>query len=129
MDLIPEIVDREKVTQVSLRATKEMVAELLDICKPLEDKADIHIAGEVYLDINPKDTSKLTGIEDLSKHINMNVKDFIAFGDSGNDLQMLAGAGYGIAMANGTEAAKKAANEVIGNNDTDAIAQKVLELI
>uniref|UniRef100_A0A2C9M669 Uncharacterized protein n=1 Tax=Biomphalaria glabrata TaxID=6526 RepID=A0A2C9M669_BIOGL len=111
----------EKITQVSLRAT--------NYCDKFSHQADIHVAGEVYLDVNPLDTSKLTGINDLGQYIGLSAKDFVAFGDSGNDLQMLKGAGLGISMGNGTAQAKEAAQIVIGDNNSTAIAKKIRELI
>ena len=41
----------------------------------------------------------------------------VAFGDSGNDASMLAAAGLGVAMANGTDEARVAADDVCGTND------------
>lgn len=126
---LPSIIAEERVTQVSLRATKEIIDMLEKYCVKFSHAADIHIAGEVYLDVNPLETSKLTGINDLGKHISLSAKDFVAFGDSGNDLQMLKGAGLGVCMGNGTPEAKEAAHVVIGDNNSDAIAKKIRELI
>jgi len=42
---------------------------------------------------------------------------------------MLKGAGLGVCMGNGNEFAKEAADVVIDTNDTNAIAEKILEII
>lgn len=71
----------------------------------------------------------MEGLIDLGKIINLPIKDMIAFGDSGNDLQMLEGAGLGVCMENGTAEAKEAADIIIGHHKTPAIAKKIKEII
>lgn len=71
----------------------------------------------------------MVGLEELGKLINFPIADMIAFGDSGNDLQMLEGAGLGVCMENGTPEAKEAADVVIGHHKTPALAKKIREII
>lgn len=97
-----------------------------------EGKANLasnKVRGALYLDFNPKGINKLVGLESLGKQVGVDITNFVAFGDSNNDLEMLAGAGLGIAMGNGTPEAKAAAKEIIGHHDSDAIAKKIVELI
>ena len=128
-DEAKEKASNEKIMQLSFLGSKEEINKALNNFNGEKYEVNIHIAGEVYLDINPKGVSKLTGIEILANRINLTKEDFIVFGDSGNDIQMLEGAGLGIAMGNATNEAKKYADIVIGNNDSSALADKVLELI
>ena len=60
----------------------------------------------------PKGTSKATGIDWLCHYLQIENKDTYAVGDSVNDLDMLNFVGHGIAMGNGTDAAKEAAEYV-----------------
>lgn len=97
-----------------------------------EGKANLasnKVRGALYLDFNPQGINKLVGLESLGKQVGVDITNFVAFGDSNNDLEMLAGAGLGIAMGNGTPEAKAAAKEIIGHHDSDAIAKKIVELI
>ena len=71
----------------------------------------------------------MTGLQKLGEMIGFPVKDMIVFGDSGNDIQMLQGAGKSYAMGNGTEQAKAAAHHVIGDNNKPSIANAVKENI
>ena len=50
------------------------------------------------------------------------MQETIAFGDAGNDSEMLAEAGLGIAVANATERCKEAADLVIGDYLDDSVA-------
>ncbi|MDA6077082.1 pyridoxal phosphatase [Edwardsiella anguillarum] len=46
----------------------------------------------------------------------------VAFGDNFNDISMLESAGLGVAMGNSADAVKARAAEIIGSNETSAIA-------
>ncbi len=50
-------------------------------------------------------------------YLGVDLRDVVAFGDSGNDASMLSAAGMGVAMGNGTDEARAAADCVCGTND------------
>ncbi len=75
----------------------------------------------VGFDIIPKDGSKMQGIKAMLRHFGFEPAEIIAIGDGNNDLQMLQYAGVGIAMANGTAQAKKAADYVTSDIDNDGV--------
>ncbi|SME38855.1 Putative bifunctional phosphatase/peptidyl-prolyl cis-trans isomerase [Bacillus mobilis] len=56
--------------------------------------------------------SKLTAIQKVLDHLNICKSEAIAFGDGGNDIEMLQYVGLGIAMGNGGEELKKKADFV-----------------
>jgi hypothetical protein len=49
----------------------------------------------------------------------------MAFGDADNDLAMIKAAGLGVAMENGFESVKEAADVVTKTNDEDGVAYLV----
>lgn len=53
----------------------------------------------------------------------------VVFGDNRNDLSMMAVADWSIAVDNALDEVKHAADEVIGSNEADAVARKILEEI
>ena len=55
------------------------------------------------------------------KHYNVDREDTIAFGDAGNDLEMLQFAGIGVAMGNGTQDAKQAADYITKDVKEDGL--------
>lgn len=73
------------------------------------------------LEAVPKGTSKATGILWLCRHLGVPVSDTYGVGDSVNDLDMLGAVGHGIAMGNGTDAAKEAAEYVTSDIHEDGI--------
>ncbi|TCG10718.1 HAD family hydrolase [Mycoplasma todarodis] len=129
-DCVYEAARTEKITQLTIKNSKEIVAAQKEALKDeLSSEASMHIANEVYLDINPNNVSKLTGITKVVNRMGIDISEVMVFGDSGNDLQMIKGAGYGVAMENATEEAKAAAKEVIGHHDTNAIGMKIKEVL
>lgn len=87
---------------------------------------DLHLyrAKDTYIEIAPKEVSKLTGIEKLLEfryHTNT-LEDVIAFGDNYNDMEMIAKVGYGIAMANARDEVKAVAKAITLHHAEDGVA-------
>ncbi len=87
----------------------------------LEDEFDFMMHDSVVLECTPKGTSKATGIDWLCRHLGVAIEDTYGIGDSINDLDMLQYVGHGIAMGNGTKAAKDAAEYVTTALHADGI--------
>lgn len=69
-----------------------------------------------------KGCSKSLGMELILKELDCPKEQTMAFGDSANDIPMLKAAGIGVAMGNGVEEAKNAADFVTGTVLEDGIA-------
>ncbi len=117
------------VVQASLRGNPKNILAAEKYFEQFKDDASIAVANELYLDANPIGVNKLTGVAHIASKYDIDIEDVVAYGDSGNDVEMLKGVGYGVAMDNATEEAKAVADEVIGNNDTNAISQSVIEVV
>lgn len=65
---------------------------------------------------------KATGLRAFAEAEGITLDEIVAFGDNDNDVEMLSEVGWGVAMADSSEAALAAADELIGSNDSDAIA-------
>ncbi len=81
----------------------------------------IHHEADGILEIGQTGYSKATGIKHLCGMLGIAKEDTYAFGDSANDLEMLSYVGHGIAMGNGTEEAKTAAEYVTADIHRDGI--------
>lgn len=81
-----------------------------------------------FADCIAKGTSKATGIDDVIRHFGFDISETMAFGDGGNDKEMLRHAGWGIAMGNASDEVKACARFVTDSVDDDGIA-KVLDNI
>ncbi len=80
--------------------------------RELEPDFDFMIHNEEVVEIVPKGFHKGTGIEKVCELLHLDIKNTYAFGDSANDLGMFESAGTSIAMGDGQEVAKKAADYV-----------------
>ncbi|MDF7680649.1 pyridoxal phosphatase [Enterobacteriaceae bacterium ESL0689] len=59
----------------------------------------------------------------------LSMDDVVAFGDNHNDLSMLEAAGIGVAMGNAVEAVKARADVVIGDNNSNSIADFIQQTL
>ena len=85
-------------------------------------------ANEMSMDIISKGTSKASGIEKLASELGVAIENTYAFGDGLNDLEMLQKAGTGVAMANGFEELKAAADMGTDSVFSDGISKGLRKL-
>lgn len=78
-------------------------------------------AGEHLVEIVPRGITKATGIQALLGHLGCPAEDAFAFGDGPNDVEMLTLCGVGIAMGDGQDCAKAAADYITGPCDGTGI--------
>ena len=69
--------------------------------------------------------NKGTAVQALSARLGLGPEQVMAFGDAGNDLEMLAWAGWSFAMANASVEAKKAARYETGSNAEGGVGMAV----
>lgn len=86
-------------------------------------------SGLNFIELSRELVTKGMALDLLSADLGFDPSEVAVFGDNHNDLPMLEWAGRSYAMANATEDAKEAADEVIGTNDEDGLAIKIEELL
>jgi HAD superfamily hydrolase (TIGR01484 family) len=74
-----------------------------------------------FTDLIPADGGKSVGIQQLLEHFGLSQEKTMAFGDGGNDIEMLQYVHLGVAMGNGTQNVKDAADYVTDSVDEDGI--------
>ena len=79
-------------------------------------------------EMNNAGVNKALGIDKYLEYVGASLEDTIAIGDSANDLEMLEHAGVAVAMGNGTDAAKAAADFVTTDVDKDGIYNAFVRL-
>ncbi|MCP3986437.1 MAG: HAD family hydrolase [bacterium] len=91
--------------------------------------ADASSGGGFFLEVRPAGTCKWTGLGALLEVRGLEGRNVCAVGDERNDLSMIRGAGFGVAMANGHPELRAAADWVTGRHDEDglvAVVERVL---
>jgi hypothetical protein len=95
---------------------------------PLATLADHRGSPLSVADIQPPCRGKAEGLRVLHETYGIPPERVVAVGDATNDLPMFAEAGLSVAMANAMEEARRAADRVIGDNNSTAIAELLEEL-
>jgi Cof subfamily protein (haloacid dehalogenase superfamily) len=88
-------------------------------------QARVLFAHPFGVDILSQRATKSRSLAWLADHLGIARKEVMAIGDGGNDVDMLAWAGLGVAMGNGVPEAKAAADAVVPSFDQDGLAWAV----
>ncbi|MDQ0187452.1 Cof-type HAD-IIB family hydrolase [Cytobacillus sp. FSL R5-0569] len=109
----------------------ENTNDLIHAKKALDVMYDEEIAitqlNDSRLDIVPYGVSKWNGLLRLSKELDIAPQEIVAIGDGYDDLQMIEGAGLGVAMGNAPHVLKKQADWVTRTNDEHGVTYMVKE--
>ena len=108
--------DRDKINRL-----------LHELDEMLEGRAKVLSSGWNNIEVLPYGNDKQDAVRIIADRYSIKRDEIIAFGDWDNDAGMLSAAGLGIAMANGSEKAKAAADHVTLSNDEDGIAHALRE--
>lgn len=96
------------------------------VLKRYSQQLDAFFSCEQYLEIIPRGLSKGNALVQLARLLEIPLEHTVAVGDAANDLSMLRAAGVGVAMCNGTDEAKAAADAVTTrDNNHDGIAEVI----
>lgn len=94
------------------------------------DEIEIVDSGKFGLEITKKGVNKGSALEILAQHYGYSIKQCIAIGNDGNDLEMIKKAGIGVAVINAKSYIKSAANYITKrDNNNDAVAETIEKFI
>ena len=83
---------------------------------------DYVVGWTAWLDLAPVGVSKASGLEYVARELGVDAPDVLAIGDGRNDIEMLQWAGRGVAMGQGPEVVREAADHVTAPVDQDGAA-------
>ena len=105
---------------------RELLSMQQWIRENMQQEADCFFSCKEYLEIVTKDMNKGNAVRRLCEMMGVDIANAVAVGDAANDLSMICAAGIGVAMANGTDEVKAAANYITQrDNNHDGIAEVV----
>lgn len=106
------------------------IAELLREAQGIwGDVTSLTCSKPYFLEVNPQRATKGNALRWIADRHGLSMEDFIAFGDSLNDLSMLEAAGRGIAMANAREDVKARVAFTCRSNQEDGVARYIEEYV
>lgn len=93
--------------------------------------SEVYITSSIQhlIEISHKNAGKHSGVKFISELLKLKHEETAAFGDAGNDVDMLMYVGYGIAVENATEECKAAADYITKHHDEDGVAYGMREIL
>lgn len=95
--------------------------EIINGVKYTFSELNVFTSAPIFMEIVPKGVDKALTLEVLLNRLGCKREELIAFGDGDNDISMLKYAGLGVAMANGSEKSREAADMITLTNDEDGV--------
>ena len=105
--------------------------ERLRARKALEARGDVLVSSSFRnnLEINAMGADKGSALLRLANHLGIGRTETMAFGDGENDLSMIECAGFGVAMENGEEVVKAAADYITITNNEAGVAKAIRQFV
>lgn len=132
----PKITSVDRLEDVTDGILKFSISCPMDETEAYMDKLSEMIGSEVSIvtsghgdiDIIRDDVNKATGLQYLSETLNIKPSEMCAFGDGGNDLEMLRYVGHGVAMKNASPIVHQTAPFETVDNNQQGVIQHLEEL-
>lgn len=127
VDDISELVKKENRGLDKVQALFADMNERRAAWKELEAEDGLELVGSLRynIEINAAGVNKGKGLVNLGRMLGIRREEIMACGDGDNDIVMLREAGFGVAMANGEEKVKEAADYITLSNEEDGVADVI----
>ena len=133
-ELLGSTVQREYLKDTSRAFDNETYQLSVYITEDEEDDFFNNVDGlkavrwnHLFCDVIPEDGGKPNGIQAILDNFGFTRDQAIAFGDGGNDTDMLKHVGLGIAMGNAVDEAKNVADHVTDSVDNEGIHKALVK--
>lgn len=93
------------------------------------DDLEVVCGGFENLECTRLGVNKGTALHRLAAHLGLKPEQTMAIGDTENDLAIIKAAGVGVAMENGDEEVKAAADYITADNNHDGVAKAIYQFI
>ena len=114
--------------KVLIIGEKEQLDTVEPVYRSMYDKGYVVRSGEKYLDIVSNGASKGNALTCLVERMGIRKEKVIAVGDNMNDISMIYAAGIGVAVENGVNELKNAA-DVVAPPHTEPVVKFIIEEI
>lgn len=120
----------EKMIMFCRQAELSLRAEQLELMPKAFPELKISSSLPYNIEINAGDADKGRAISALCAHLGIAPENVVCFGDASNDITMLGAAGLGIAMSNGADSARAAADMCTdSDNNHGGVGEMIMKLI
>ncbi|WP_125762392.1 Cof-type HAD-IIB family hydrolase [Companilactobacillus hulinensis] len=130
LELVDDFRTLKDVMKVSITCPPEKTAQTVELLSELVDGlADVTSSGNGDIDLVQPNRNKAAGLNELGDVLKIELSEMAAFGDGGNDLEMLQEVGLSVAMSNAQPAVAKAANHHTTSNEEQGVLSFVDKLL
>lgn len=128
-NVLDEFTGKEKIFKIliinsNLELLEKISKQINNIKNLVAYKSDVN-----FLDVMHSGVNKGNALNEISRILNIKKEEIIAIGDNHNDVSMLENAGYSIAMENGEQVAKDAADYITCSNDDSGVAKALNSIL
>ena len=112
----------DQILKFAPTVPEEKTYEYYDLfCEKLKGKVEPTTSGHGSIDLILPGCHKASGLERLVRRWGITPEQCVAFGDGGNDMEMLRYCGHSYAMENAPDPVKQAAKQVCPSNEEDGV--------
>ncbi|WP_379970106.1 Cof-type HAD-IIB family hydrolase [Ectobacillus sp. sgz5001026] len=108
-------------------SNKEEKDRTLQTIREEFDDVSVSECSDYRIEILPLGASKLHGLQLLGEHLNIELHEMVAIGDSIDDIEVLEHVGLGVAMGNAPLAVKHAADWITRSNNENGVTYMIKE--
>lgn len=113
-------------TKMLAMSTQEGITEIYNTVKAqFGDRLTVAMSKPTFMEITHPLTNKGRALAFLADKLQIRQEEVMAIGDSGNDVDMIKYAGWGVAMGNASEAVKAVAKLKTLTNNADGVAEAI----
>ncbi len=114
------------VSRVIIRDPDSTSEDFVNLARELGLHGTNYFIGwTAWLDLAPEGVSKASGLEWVCRDLGVDAADVLAIGDGRNDIEMLTWAHRGVAMGQGPQVVRDAADHVTGTVHLDGAATEL----
>lgn len=119
----------DKIFKVSFDIPAEKMPNVLQELRHKYPNLGFVSGGATSIDMSQKGMNKAVGLKYLGQYLGISSNEMVAFGDSGNDEDMLEYAGRSYATRYALPEAKEVADQIIGSSNDSAVQKEILNLL
>ena len=129
----PDLIFIDSLTEIPDPITKVIINVPDDKADAFITKLNAQLAGEAYvttsgfgaIDVIAPGINKAVGLKELAAHYGIGFDEMMAFGDGGNDLEMLQAVGHPFAMTNANETLRGQFPLTVADNNHDGVLDTI----
>lgn len=111
----------EEIEKVAVIAYADAAAAARELSELMGDAFDFAECGDHWIDVMPKGTDKINGVQFVMERLGAQPHEVVAFGDSMNDLRMMQSLPLSVAVSNALPGLKEHCSFEIGSNADNAV--------